>query len=57
MKEFKDYQIEDFIDMGSFPKQEMCKSPSRGGSLRKVAKGYPAIPYTKHPVSNLSDIL
>lgn len=57
MKEFKDYQIEDFIDMGSFPKQEMCKSPSRGGSLRKVVKGYPAIPYTKHPVSNLSDIL
>lgn len=57
MKEFKDFQIEDFVDMGSFPQQDLSKSSRRGGSFRKVVKGYPSIPYCKHPVSNLSDVL
>lgn len=56
MKAFKDYEIEDFIDMGSIP-QPKDSRPKRSGLYRKAMEGYPSIPYTTHPVSNLEDVL
>ncbi|MCQ2245090.1 MAG: hypothetical protein MJZ32_12630 [Bacteroidaceae bacterium] len=57
MKAFKDYEIEDFIDMGSVRHIEDNGKPKRCGLYRKAMEGYPSIPYTFHPTSNLEDVL
>lgn len=57
MKEFKNYEIEDFIDMGSIRQIEDNGTPKRSGLYRKAMAGYPSIPYTTHPISNLDDVL
>ena len=54
-KQFKDYGIADFIDMGSLPKRE--KNTSRRPFFGFNKKRTNVAPCVQHPVSNLADVL
>ncbi len=54
MKAFKDYEIEDFIDMGSAHQSE-----NTDGHIPFVpfCRTMEKVEYIQHPVSNLKDVL
>lgn len=54
-KQFKDYEITDFIDMGSLPKREISTSHRPFFGFNKKRSN--SIQSTSHPVSNLADVL
>ena len=56
-KQLKDFEISDFIDMGSLPKEGKYSSHRPFFGFNKTKKGDPIIPYKNHPVSNLDDVL
>ena len=56
-KQFKDFEISDFIDMGSLPKDKETVSHRPFFGFNKTRKGKPVVPYKDYPVSKLNDVL
>ena len=56
-KQFKDFEISDFIDMGSLPKKEESISHRPFYGFNKKLKGETHKLSLNHPVSNLKDVL
>lgn len=56
-KQFKDFEISDFIDMGSLPKDKNAVSHRPFFGFNKTRKGKTIMPYKDYPVSNLDDVL
>ncbi|MBR5911830.1 MAG: hypothetical protein IKZ55_07570 [Bacteroidales bacterium] len=57
MKAFKDFDISDFKDMGTLPKQETTASHRPFFGFNKLKKGAGSGSYAKHSVSKLADVL
>ena len=57
-KQFKDFDISDFEDMGSLPKCPKSTTRHRVSMpFIKSVKGTSCKPYTKNAVSNLADVI
>ena len=56
-KQIKDFEISDFIDMGSLPKDGEVVSRRPFFGFNKTRKGKPVAPYKDYPVSKLDDVL
>ena len=55
-KQFKDFEISDFIDMGSLPKDRETVSHRPFFGFNKTRKGKLVAPYKDHPVSKLANM-
>lgn len=56
-KDFKDFEISDFIDMGSLQKTRESTPHWPFFGFNKKKKGETSISYTDYPVSDLDEVL